>query len=199
MTMFGAKQVTKLERSRYATGTDFCRIFEKDMDRLYCLSFLLTADHAMAEQCFVSGLEDSRNGNAVFKEWAQSWARRTIIVNAIRMIRPRPDRKASERQSVQGAALTAPAEIDAMVKLPAFERIVFVMSVLERFSDQECSLLLDCARADVIAARTNALRQIGNIAELQCKPASADLDEPLPEKPAFTVQMNAGSRLAASA
>ena len=49
------------------------------MNRLYLLAFLLTADHTTAEKCFVWGLEDSKKGNLVFKEWAQSWARRTII------------------------------------------------------------------------------------------------------------------------
>ena len=60
------------------------------MNRLYLLAFLLTTDHVTAEKCFVMGLEDSKNGNPVFKDWAQSWAGRTIIANAIRMILPRP-------------------------------------------------------------------------------------------------------------
>ena len=74
----------------YATSADFCRIFESDMNRLYLLAFLLTTDHVTAEKCFVLGLEDSKNGNLVFKDWAESWARRSIIANAIRMIHPAP-------------------------------------------------------------------------------------------------------------
>jgi hypothetical protein len=35
------------------------------------------------------------------------------------------------------------------------------MSVLERHSDQDCAVLLGCARQDVIAARTRAFQQIG--------------------------------------
>jgi DNA-directed RNA polymerase specialized sigma24 family protein len=50
----------------------------------------------------------------------------------------------------------------AILELPSFERFVFVMSVLERFSIQECSLLLGCTRRDVIAAQTRALQQMGN-------------------------------------
>ena len=35
-----------------------------------------------------------------------------------------------------------------------------VMSVLERYSDLDCSVLLGCARRDVIAARIRGLQQI---------------------------------------
>src|ERR1700739_592378 len=68
--MFGPKKLANLESTPYATRSDFCRIFKKDMNRLYLLSFLLTGKHSLAEKCFVSGLEDSAKGNPVFKEWA---------------------------------------------------------------------------------------------------------------------------------
>ena len=76
--------------SSYANSSDFCRIFDEDLDELYQLSFLLTGNHENAKQCFVSGLENSVNENRVFKEWARSWARRTIIQCAVRIINPRP-------------------------------------------------------------------------------------------------------------
>ena len=41
----------------YTTVEDFCRLFAKGMSELYQLSFLLTADHQKAEQCFVAGLK----------------------------------------------------------------------------------------------------------------------------------------------
>src|ERR1700719_907468 len=81
----------------YASKADFHQIFDEDMNGLYLLSFLLTADREKAEQCFVSGLEDAAGGNPVFKEWARSWARRAIILNAVRSINPRPE--GSERPS----------------------------------------------------------------------------------------------------
>jgi DNA-directed RNA polymerase specialized sigma24 family protein len=138
------------------------------MNRLHLLSFLLTGDHALAEQCFVGGLHIAQEGNQVFRDWAESWARRSIILNAIRMIRPRlandtfpvPDGSA-------GQVTTQPAEMAAIIKLPAFERFVFVMSVLEHYTDQECSLLLGCTRADVTAARSRALYQMGRAAEVR--------------------------------
>src|SRR2546426_1271145 len=72
----------------YATQDEFCRIFAEDENALYLLSLLLTADASKAEQCFVAGLEDSIQGNRVFKEWARAWSKRTIIKNAIRLISP---------------------------------------------------------------------------------------------------------------
>lgn len=146
----------------YASRDDFCRIFYERTDELYQLSFLLTGDHEKAEQCFFSGLEDSVKGNPVFKEWARSWARRSIIQCAIRIINPRPtEEDAHSSFNRSGDTLeTEPTEIAALLALGPFERFVYVVSVLEGYSDQDCSVLLGCARRDVIAARIRALQQI---------------------------------------
>lgn len=49
---------------------------------------------------------------------------------------------------------------DAIVALNAFERFVYVMSVLEGRSDDDCSALLRCSRRDVIIARELALERL---------------------------------------
>ena len=163
--MPGVKQITRPKP--YASSDDFRRLFDEDMKSLYFLSFLLTADREKAEQCFVSGLEDAVEGNPIFKEWARSWARRVIIVNAARAINPRPtdENGRSNSLSVGGNGKT-PAweqvEIAAVLALEPFERFVYVMTVLERYSDQDCSLLLSCARRDVVAARSRAFQQMGS-------------------------------------
>jgi hypothetical protein len=155
----------------YASSGDFCRIFYEETDSLYLLSLLLTAHGAKAEQCFVSGLEDAVKGNPVFKGWARSWARRMIIQNAVRVINPRPMvENASSRNNGSGKTPAGEqAEITAVLKLGPFERFVYVLSILERYSDQDCSILLGCVRRDVIAARIRALQQIGNAMELHVK------------------------------
>jgi hypothetical protein len=112
----------------------------------------------------------------VFKEWARSWARRMIIQNAIVLVRPEPTRlTASALASHNGAAraVTKQPEIGAVIALPTFERFVFVISVLEGYSAKNCSLLLASTRADVIAARTRALRSLGISAELRQKSVQA--------------------------
>jgi DNA-directed RNA polymerase specialized sigma24 family protein len=178
--MLSARKITNQQPTPYATEADFCRIFRSDMNRLYLLSLLLTGDHATAEKCFVRGLEESAKGSPVFKEWAESWARRTIIRNAVQAIQPRPiDRHTSGRVStaVEGYSTREPEKIAAVMELPAFDRFVFVMAVLEGYSDQECSLFLDCSRDEVIAARTRALQQVGRSAQMLPKPVGIGSDE----------------------
>jgi hypothetical protein len=159
------KQITK--PTPYASSTDFRQIFDEDMNSLYLLSFLLTADREKAEQCFVSGLEDAVEGNPVFQEWARSWARRVIIVNAVRVVNPQPveENGRSSSTMVRSNGKMPPVEqveIAAVLGLEPFERFVYVMTVLEGYSDLDCSLLLSCARRDVVAARARAFEQIGS-------------------------------------
>jgi DNA-directed RNA polymerase specialized sigma24 family protein len=159
--MFGSRKVIKQTTTPYATQADFRRVFQEDMNRLYLLSFLLTGERDLAEQCFVSGLKMSSEGNPVFKEWATSWARRTIILTAIRMVRPRlgdPQRSSVPPKSAGPSAISR-AEIANIIALPPFERFVFVMSVLECYTEQECSILLGCTRREAMEARERALRR----------------------------------------
>ena len=77
-----------MNAGQYATVADFKRIFTEDVNNLYLVSLLLTGDPETAEQCFVEAIGESTKANHVFKEWARSWARRTIIQSAIRLINP---------------------------------------------------------------------------------------------------------------
>jgi len=157
-------EVSMNASSAYATSDDFCHIFSEEMNTLYLLGLLLTADPAKAEQCFVAGIGDSVEGNAVFREWARSWARRTVIQRAIRMIEP--------AHSKLAIANTVPANLEieprllVILELADLERFAFVMSVLEGYSYQDCSTLLGCSRQDVVNARTRALKQLAKAAEL---------------------------------
>jgi hypothetical protein len=190
----------------YASSDDFRRVFDQDMNSLYQLLFLLTADREKAERCFVSGLEDAVKANRVFKEWARSWARRVIIINAVRAINPRPieENGGSSSAPVSSNGKTQPVEqveIAAVLALEPFERFVYVMTVLERYSDQDCSLLLSCARRDVVAARTRAFEQIGSAMASHSKqlpPASSE--KPVSdERRSSMLELLVGQRLATSA
>jgi hypothetical protein len=171
VTVREQKRITRV--GAYTTTDDFRRIFDENMSGLYLLAFLLTADHRMAEQCFVSGLEDAVGSNPVFREWAHSWARRMIIQNAVRLIKPRPgDASSSLRSaSLDSDYKTLPVqrhvEVSTVLGLEPFERIVYVMTVFERYSDHECSLLGGCPRRDVLPARTRALKEIGRRVGMQ--------------------------------
>ena len=146
----------------YTTGDHFCRIFQADMQSLYLLAFLLTASHEHAERCFLAGIEEALNERIVFKQWARSWSRRILIKNAIRLIAARSAQSHDQadrwvRADDRSAACTS---IRAVTQLASFERIVFVMSVLERYSERECASLLDCSVRDVHGARIRALKQL---------------------------------------
>jgi DNA-directed RNA polymerase specialized sigma24 family protein len=200
--MFGRRKLRDQEPGLYATRRDFCRIFEKDMNSLYLLSFLLTGDRTIAEQCVVGGLHIAQGRRQVFKEWAESWARRAIIQNTIRMIRPRKTADATRSTAVPNTdnAVTQDAEIAGIVDLPAFERFAFVMSVLERYSDQECSILLDCTRGDVAEARTRALERVGKFADLHHKLVSiGSKQKARRDNSESALQLTAAPSLAASA
>ena len=200
--MFGAPKTGNREPSPYATKRNFCRIFEKDMNRLYLLSFLLTGDEAMAEQCFIGGLHIAQEGNLVFRESAESWARRTIILNAIRMVRPRFASDSTPVGLGRTSDDTVPvrSEIVAILELPAFERFVFVMSVLEGYSDQECSVDLSCTRNDVMAAGTRALERVGQSADFHKKLVSIASGKKAPgENSGLDPQLETISGLAVSA
>ena len=158
--------------SAYATTADFKRIFTEAVDSLYLLSLLLTGDHEKAEKCFVEGIGESTKGNRVFKEWARSWARRSIIQSAIRLINPRQRsvtaiRTGDVARMMDKVPMVLHAEVRAILELAPLERFVFVMSVLERFSDHECSILLRCARRDIAAARIRAMQQLVIILRLK--------------------------------
>lgn len=167
------KDRTKEDRSQrtdYAMPADFCRMFADDVDHLYTLAWLLTADRHKAEQCLVAGLEDCLQGNAVFREWAHSWTKRTVVKNAIRMISPSPLRN----ETKTAAGIPEPdTEADAITSLKPFDRFVYVLSVLEKYSDRECSMLLECAVEKVVHARTRALQVVAGAGRRHAPPETA--------------------------
>jgi len=163
------------ETNQHATTEDFCRCFSENLEDLHQLAFLLTADQEKAEQCFVAGLEDCLNSNDVFRKWARSWAERTIIQNAIRTLQPHPDRPSTPLSAtvpfsatgthIRGGSL----ELDRVLVLDDFERFVFVMSVLVRYSDRDCALFLGRSIREVREARARAFQQISG----SCQSCSA--------------------------
>jgi hypothetical protein len=148
--------------TEYATCKDFQQIYSEDMVGLHQLAYLLTADQAKAEQCFIAGLDESIHGNPVFKQWARAWSKRAIIRNAIKMIAPVPPQSATVAEKLAGSEQNE--NLDTMSAKVAtwvpFERFVFVMAVLEGYSLRECSAFLGCPVQDVAAAKSAALQKV---------------------------------------
>jgi hypothetical protein len=152
---------------QYATREDFRKILDEDLNRLYQLSFLLTADHQKAERCFVASIEDCADENRVFREWARAWTIRIVVENAIRDLSPRPTRSnSSSLPSLRTQESTGPngyLDADSLMGLPDFDRFVFVLRVLERYPENECALLLGSLRSQVREACTCALKKLARI------------------------------------
>ena len=149
--------------TEYATRYDFCKNLVDDLQPLYLLAFLLTGSHTEAERCFVATVEDACTVNDVFKGWESSWSKRRLIINAIRLVFSGPTYKSGKPDSwyVSGVGSLKSSDLDALATLsPPFERFVFVMCVLERYSDRECALLLGRTQRDVVEARLLALWQV---------------------------------------
>jgi DNA-directed RNA polymerase specialized sigma24 family protein len=145
------------------TRKGFCQAFQKDLNSLYQLALLLTGDYRDAESILVAGFEECAGGNPVFKKWARSWARRIIITNAIRLIAPLPwgsDEGYVQNDHELRAWFPGDGPGQAIARLQAFERFVFIMSVLERIPERECAELLGCGTPAVVDARTRALQTI---------------------------------------
>jgi hypothetical protein len=160
--MFRTKRINSERAIGYATAASFIEIYNEEMHSLFLLSILLTADLEKAEQCFVGALEECLDGVDVFMEWARLWARRAIIKRAIKLVNPVPEQP--KRQPSNGIQWhSTPVNdnlIGAIFTLGAFERFVFVVSLLERQSDEDCSALLSCRRRDIQLARVQALKRL---------------------------------------
>jgi hypothetical protein len=150
------------QEAEYATRNDFQMIFTEDMAGLHLLAYLLTADPEKAELCFVAGLEDSLEGNPVFRQWARSWSKRAIIKNAIKALAPMPGRPSPERET--GGEWTDDPEKNALIaavtQLDTFDRFVFVMVVLEKYAPTDCASLLGSNLQEVLAAKSRALQAL---------------------------------------
>jgi hypothetical protein len=157
MDMLDTIQFVEEKATSYATASDFCEMFIRETSSLYLLSLLLTGNHDKAEQCFIFALDECVEETGVVRGWATTLIRRAIIKRATRMIRP-------VLESDDNFSLISPAAQNspfaAIRALGSFERFVFVMSILEGWSEEDCALHLRCSRRDVTIARLLALKRL---------------------------------------
>ena len=164
MNMLEPIHVVDETASPYATAADLFKTFTEEMHSLYLLSLLLTADNDKAEQCFVSAMGECLDESGIFVEWTRSRARRAILKYAIRMVMP----VTAHADSFSLVGLKPPATsagndpLAAILALDPFERFVFVLSVLEGRSEQDCAILLRSSRRDIMIARVLALKRLAN-------------------------------------
>lgn len=152
-----------------ATASEFQNLFATEKREFYCLAFLIITDSAKAEECLVEAMNDCAYGSSVSKEWMRSWARRVVIRSAIRIAGElQGERSVISSAHACLAANSKAQEIEpygdgvssGVLALPNFERIVFVLCVLEHYLAQDCALLLGRLQQDVQKAQLCAIERI---------------------------------------
>lgn len=151
--------------NKYVTSDDVGQLFMENMDSLYLLALLLTGDPEKAEQCFIAGLEDSLSSSHVSASWGHLWAKQAVIKNALHLLQPHPasgEVALADTSAVDASLLSirdAYFEVGDVVALEPFARFVFVLSVLEQYSQHECALLLGTSVKEVRKVRARLLNK----------------------------------------
>lgn len=157
-----ASQISDDPLHEYVVTSDWEDEFTDKMNCLYLLSFLVTADRQIAETCFSKALDEYVESQVGFMDWAKDDGRRAVIRNAVKIVRPAPKQAYSWlfHTTARSLASAAYQPFAAITSLSAFERFVFVMSVLEAIPEEDCAALLNCSLEDVAIGRELAERII---------------------------------------
>jgi hypothetical protein len=176
MKAFASGTTAAVQHSRnrandYATASEFCQIFSKNMEALYTLALALTGDKAAAEQCLMLALEECKKTASVFKQWAHSWSRLAVIESAIRLVRPSANDVAGAVSVVSEEVIekSGPAAVHVS-KMRAFDRFTFVLTVLDRYSVRDCAILLKCRPQEIKRARQRAMEYFAKAANYVAAP-----------------------------
>ena len=163
LLMFESHRVSTNGNNLYATPENFEQLFAKQKTELLRLSLQLTADAAKAESCLIFALRDCFFRSTVSKDRVQTWARRMVIRNGIRLVWGKPNDVADESGfefQLQPSDLPLEALQDSVeiLTLPDLDRLVFVICVLERYSILDCALLVGKSPREVYDAMARAKR-----------------------------------------
>ncbi|HMG84172.1 MAG TPA: hypothetical protein VK574_00430 [Terracidiphilus sp.] len=164
------KQVS--ERCECACKEEFASVFASERGALQKLALLLTANSEVAKRCLIRAFQECIESSSVSKQWVLSWTRRMVIRNAISLVMG-PGRESfananryADDQLIAFSpddSLNANAESESILDLPEFDRFVFVICVLERYSMHDCALLLGRTPRDINEARQRVGNQVGQI------------------------------------
>jgi DNA-directed RNA polymerase specialized sigma24 family protein len=164
-----------VDARNHASPAEIVACFQSQKNVLSRLAFLITGDHATAEQAVVYACEMTLQRNSPFHDWLFEWAKAATIASAIshgtEAIRiceaAYKDRRclhvehlsqgdAEERAASLELILAADAQ-QLIAELDPLCRAVLVLRVAIRSSIQDCALRLNVSRAAVLAANCHAL------------------------------------------
>ena len=165
-------------RTETATRATFCKILKDEMEPLYLLSFLLTANHQLAEQCFLATVEETFEDLTVFNDWALAWIKHNLVKHAARRIFREPGRNSGTAGSFYGDGERAMV-LDRLLELSPMERFAFILTILEGYSLRKCAALMNRGRDEVMQAKISALHKLSlqsPVAPLKREPAMRLID-----------------------
>jgi hypothetical protein len=156
----------------YATDDDFQRLFATEINEFFRLALQLTANAEKVERCLILALRDCLGSSNISRDFAQVWARRMIIRNAIHLVWGIDNDFARDTESefhLQPSEYRIEElwESIAVLDLANFERMVFVICVLERLSTLDCALLLRRSPKDVNDAIVRATNCVDSVEDLK--------------------------------
>ena len=163
---------TVSERDEYARREEFVSVFQCERIGLQRLALLLTANSEAVRRCLIRAFRECIASSSVSKEWVLRWTRRMVIRNAISLVMgPEGELFVNTNDDADdGFVAFSPddspgviAASESILDLPEFERFVFVICVLERYSIHDCALLLGKSRRDINEARQRVGNQVGQI------------------------------------
>jgi hypothetical protein len=157
------------ERCECARKEEFAIVFDSERAALQKLALLLTANSEVAKRCLIHAFQECIESSSISKQWVLSWTRRMVIRNAISLVMSPGGRsfvntsRNSNDQSIVFSPDDSPganAESESILNLPEFDRFVFVICVLERYSMHDCALLLGRSHRDISQARQRVGNQV---------------------------------------
>jgi DNA-directed RNA polymerase specialized sigma24 family protein len=166
---------TVSERCEYARKDEFVSVFDCERAGLQRLAFMLTGNSEAAKRCLTRAFRECIASSSVSKDWILSWTRRMVIRNAISLVmgpgdysfvNTNDDADSGLIAISPDGSLGAFAESESIFDLPEFERFVFVICVLERYSIHDCALLLGKSPREVNEVRHRVGNQVGQNNEL---------------------------------
>jgi len=164
-----------VDARNYASPAEIVACFQDQRNVLGRLAFLITGDHATADQAVVQACEMTLQGNSPFRDWLFEWAKAVTIASAIsrgtEAIRiceaAYKDRQCPHVEHLsQGDAEERAANLDLILgadtqkllaELDPLCRAVLVLRVAIRSSIQDCALRLNVSRAAVLGANCHAM------------------------------------------
>jgi hypothetical protein len=166
----------------YATPDDVQKQFASEITDLFLLALLLTADAEKAELCIVRSIHECLERDPILKGWLRPWIRNTVIRNGIGIVKGIQGDSLSDTSqpepipSAHVLPQSAPGTWEysaGNLELNDFDRLAYVICVLEHYSSLHCALLVGRSRQEVRDSRNRALAQIAAF-ESKCCPVPHD-------------------------